>query len=185
MSDDPGARPVDDPTAGERASSADTNAAAPLTFPDLPRLELDQLLTQLVDRANEVMGTQGRLRGLLHANQMIVGHLALPVVLRRIAEAARELIGARYAALGVIAPDGYLSEFIHVGMEPGTVERIGRLPQGKGLLGALDRRTAGDQAGLHRRRPPLVRIPEEPPADDELPRGARSWSATRCSGTST
>ncbi len=137
MSDDPGARPVDDPTAGERASSADTNAAAPLTFPDLPRLELDQLLTQLVDRANEVMGTQGRLRGLLHANQMIVGHLALPVVLRRIAEAARELIGARYAALGVIAPDGYLSEFIHVGMEPGTVERIGRLPQGKGLLGAL------------------------------------------------
>ncbi len=137
MSEDPGLAPVDDPTADDSESLTDSSAVAPLTFPDLPRLELDQLLSQLIDRANEVMGTQGRLRGLLHANQMIVGHLALPVVLRRIAEAARELIGARYAALGVIAPDGYLSEFIHVGMEPGTVERIGRLPQGKGLLGAL------------------------------------------------
>ena len=36
-----------------------------LTFPDLPRLELDQLLGQLVERATEVMATQGRLRGLL------------------------------------------------------------------------------------------------------------------------
>jgi signal transduction histidine kinase len=83
------------------------------------------------------MLTQGRLRGLLHANQMIVGYLALPVVLRRIVEAARELIGARYAALGVIASDGHLAEFVHVGMEPGVIEQIGRLPQGKGLLGAL------------------------------------------------
>ena len=51
-----------------------------LTFPDQPRLELDQLLRQLVERANEVMGTQGRLRGLLHANQMIGRDLGLPVV---------------------------------------------------------------------------------------------------------
>ena len=49
-----------------------------LTFPDLPRLELDQLLRQLVERAQEVMATQGRLRGLLRANQMITGGLALP-----------------------------------------------------------------------------------------------------------
>jgi signal transduction histidine kinase len=108
-----------------------------LVFPDLPRLALDQLLEQLVQRAQEVMTTQGRLRGLLHANQMIVGHLTLPVVLRRIVEAARELVGARYVALGVIAPDGHLAEFVHVGMSADAVERIGHLPQGKGLLGAL------------------------------------------------
>ena len=41
-----------------------------LTFPDQPRLELDQLLGQLVERAQEVMSTQGRLRGLLEANQI-------------------------------------------------------------------------------------------------------------------
>jgi signal transduction histidine kinase len=108
-----------------------------LTFPDLPRLELDQLLNQLVDRAQEVIATQGRLRGLLRANQLIVGDLALPTVLRRIVDAARELVGARYAALGVISPAGGLSEFVHSGMADDIVSGIGHLPQGKGLLGAL------------------------------------------------
>jgi signal transduction histidine kinase len=108
-----------------------------LTFPDLPRLELDQLLAQLVDRAQEVMATQGRLRGLLHAHQVITGGLSLPVVLHRIAEAARELVGARYAALGVLAPEGGLAEFVHTGMAADLVDEIGHLPQGKGLLGAL------------------------------------------------
>jgi signal transduction histidine kinase len=112
-------------------------AEVALTFPDLPRLELDQLLTQLVERAQEVMATQGRLRGLLRANQGIIGDLALPAVLRRIVDAARELIGARYAALGVLSPEGGLAEFVHVGMPADAVERIGHLPQGKGLLGAL------------------------------------------------
>jgi signal transduction histidine kinase len=108
-----------------------------LSFPDQPRLDLDQLLAQLIDRAQEVMATQGRLRGLLAADQLIVADLALPAVLRHIAEAARELIGARYAALGVIAPDGGLAEFIHVGMPGEAVEAIGHLPEGKGVLGAL------------------------------------------------
>jgi signal transduction histidine kinase len=108
-----------------------------LTFPDLPRLELDQLLGQLVERAQEVMATQGRLRGLLHASQLITTDLTLPVVLRRIVEAARDLVGSRYAALGVISPAGGLAEFVHIGMPEDAVETIGRLPQGKGLLGAL------------------------------------------------
>src|SRR3954470_20842676 len=45
------------------------------SFPDLPRLELDQLLTQLVERAQEVMATQGRLRGLLRASHIVAGDL--------------------------------------------------------------------------------------------------------------
>ena len=89
-----------------RVAAEDLSAPPSLTFPDLPRLELDQLLAQLVDRAHEVMAAQGRLRGLLRASQMVTRDLALPAVLRRIAEAARELVGARYAALGVISPTG-------------------------------------------------------------------------------
>lgn len=108
-----------------------------LTFPDLPRMELDQLLGQLVERAQEVMGTQGRLRGLLRASQEVAGDLALPTLLCRIVEAGRELLGARYAALGVIGTDGQLAEFVHVGMDDETVARVGRLPEGKGLLGAV------------------------------------------------
>ncbi len=102
-----------------------------------PRLELDALLTQLIDRAQDVIGTQERLRVLLHANELILGNLALPVVLRRIVEAARELVHAKYAALGVIGPDQGLEQFIHVGIDEETALRIGHLPEGKGLLGAL------------------------------------------------
>ena len=120
---------------GEAAQAATQDA--PLSFPDLPRLELDQLLAQLVDRANEVMGTQGRLRGLLRANHLVTGDLSLPAVLRRFVEAARQLVDARYAALGVIAPGGGLGEFVHTGMPEEDVARIGQLPAGKGLLGAL------------------------------------------------
>ncbi len=108
-----------------------------LTFPQGPRLELDALLGQLVGRAQDVMGTQGRLRGLLRANQLIGRDLGLPTVLRHVAEAARELVGARYAALGVIAPSGGLAQFVHAGMPAEVAAEIGHLPQGKGLLGAL------------------------------------------------
>jgi signal transduction histidine kinase len=117
-------------TAGEEP------AAPVLTFPDPPRIELDQLLGQLVERAQEVMHTQGRLRGLLRANQTIIGELSLPAALRRIVEAARELVGARYAALGVLAPDGGLAEFVHAGTSPGDPGAAGDLPGGEGLLGA-------------------------------------------------
>jgi len=108
-----------------------------LTFPDAPRMELDQLLVQLVDRAQEVIGVQGRLRGLLRANQTIISDLAPGAVLHRIADAARDVVGARYAALGVLDGRGGLAEFVHVGMPPGVAEAIGHLPEGKGLLGAL------------------------------------------------
>lgn len=107
--------------------------------PDLygPGLQLDELLTQLIARAQDVQAAHSRLRGLLRANNMIIGDLALPVVLRRIVQAACQLVHARYGALGVVAPDGGLEQFIHVGMDAELVGRIGHLPEGKGLLGAL------------------------------------------------
>jgi signal transduction histidine kinase len=106
-------------------------------FEDGPRLELDQLLMQLLDRAQDVIAAQGRLRGLLAANRMIIGDLELPVVLRRIVEAACRLVDARYGALVVLGAGGGLQEFVHVGIDDATAARIGPLPAGKGLLGAL------------------------------------------------
>jgi signal transduction histidine kinase len=112
-------------------------AAGGLGFPDIPRLELDQLLLQLVDRADDVLATQGRLRGLLRANALVAGELSLPVVLRQIVAAARDLVGARYAALGVLGRNGELEQFVHAGMDEELVTRIGDLPRGRGILGLL------------------------------------------------
>ncbi len=80
---------------------------------------------------------QDRLRALLTANRSIVAELSLAGVLRRIVEAARELASARYAALGVIGPDGQLEQFLHEGVDAETVAGIGALPLGRGLLGAI------------------------------------------------
>jgi signal transduction histidine kinase len=111
--------------------------APSFTFPDDARGELDRALSDLMNRAQDVLATQGRLRALLRANQAVIEHIDLPVVLRRIVEAGVELVGAQYGALGVISPDGGLEQFIHVGMPEELAVAIGHLPEGHGLLGAL------------------------------------------------
>jgi GAF domain-containing protein len=107
-----------------------------LAFSTVARLELDELLDQVIARATEVKLTQGRLRGLLDATAHITAGLELDDLVQRIVESARALVGARYAALGIVR-DGRLIRFVHVGMDEDTVARIGELPQGKGVLGSL------------------------------------------------
>lgn len=101
------------------------------------RLRLDELLRELLDRAGELMATQGRLRTLLDAVVVVGSDLRLPDVLRRIVESACRLVDARYGALGVIGPDRQLTDFIDVGLDDETRARIGSLPQGRGILGLL------------------------------------------------
>jgi signal transduction histidine kinase len=108
-----------------------------LSFADGPKVELDQLIDQLVELAQGVKRAQGRLRGLLRATEHVTGDPDLKAVLQHAAEAACALTGARYGALGVIAPDGGLEQFIHVGIDDDLLARIGHLPEGNGLLGAL------------------------------------------------
>ena len=67
----------------------------------------------------------------------LASELSLPDVLQRIAELAAEVTGARYAALGVIGPDGGILEFITVGVTAEQREHIGNLPVGLGILGLL------------------------------------------------
>ena len=60
-------------------------------------------------------------------------------MLQRIVETARELVDAQYGALGVIGEAGALAEFVHAGIDPATVDAIGHLPEGKGILGLIVR----------------------------------------------
>lgn len=110
---------------------------SPMQFPELPRSELERAIGDLVEKAQGVLQTQGRLRSLLAATRAIAEELDLEVVLRRIASAAVDLVGSRYGALGVIGPDGRLEQFIHVGIDEELAHRIGHLPRGRGVLGAL------------------------------------------------
>jgi two-component system, NarL family, sensor histidine kinase DevS len=102
-----------------------------------PEPGLDGLLNRPNDPEQGVVDVQARLRALLRANQAVVGDLSLPVLLRRIVEAACELAGARYAAIGIVDESGGLEQFVHAGVSEEVAAGMDHLPEGKGLLGAL------------------------------------------------
>ena len=67
----------------------------------------------------------------------IAGDLSIDVVLERLVHAARDLAGARYAALGVPDEDQGFARFITAGMTDAEIEAMGPLPRTHGLLGAM------------------------------------------------
>ncbi|WP_261565936.1 sensor histidine kinase [Frankia gtarii] len=96
---------------------------------------LDELRTRLSAQVDAVASTQSRMQGLLDAVVDVARELSLPVTLRRIAQAASQLVDAEYGALGVIGEAGEITELIHVGFAEGVPAMIGRLPLGRGLIG--------------------------------------------------
>ena len=81
-----------------------------------------------------------QLERLLEVGRDLVVELDLEALLRRILDAARELTGARYAALGVLDKDKHgLERFVYVGIDEENRARIGPLPSGHGILGELIR----------------------------------------------
>ncbi len=63
---------------------------------------------------------------------------SLDRVLHRLASSARELVGARYAAVGIPEPEGdEFARFVTVGMSDELIARLGPLPRTHGLLDAM------------------------------------------------
>ena len=82
--------------------------------------------------------TDDQLRSVVEAAIAVTSELSLDAVLQRIVEAAANLTGARYAALGVIDQAGTgLENFVTTGLDDETIARIGDLPRGRGILGIL------------------------------------------------
>ena len=76
--------------------------------------------------------------GVLDVACGVLSDLDVDVVLERVLEAARELSGARYAALGILGGSrGELERFITAGLDEPTHRQIGALPRGRGVLGEL------------------------------------------------
>lgn len=77
-----------------------------------------------------------RFERLLAAGVAIFSRHDLDHVLQEVVDAAREVVGARYAALGVVGEDREtLVQFVTSGLDEATRQRIGDPPRGLGLLG--------------------------------------------------
>jgi signal transduction histidine kinase len=103
----------------------------------LSALHLRELLTEMQDRVEQIVKGRDRLDGLVEAMLVVTSGLELDATLRTIVHTAIELIDARYGALGVRGTDHELIEFIYEGIDEPTREKIGPLPQGRGVLGVL------------------------------------------------
>src|ERR687898_2703402 len=100
-------------TVGDRGEPADTAACEPET-------------------------TGAVLAALSAAMRAVTLGSSLDRVLHQLAESARELVGARYAAIGLPEPEGdEFSRFITVGMSDELIGQLGPLPRTHGLLDAM------------------------------------------------
>ncbi len=114
----------------------------------------------------ELARRERQLVGLQKASLALTEDLDLQSVLQRVADLSREVVGTRYAALGVLDASGQrLSDFITAGLDPKERRKIAHLPSGEGLLGYLIREgrpvrvdhIAGhpDSAGFCANHPPM------------------------------
>lgn len=85
-------------------------------------------------------GRDRRRDALIRAGLALASELSLPSVLQKIVDVACEVADARYGALGVLGPDGErIEEFLTHGVTEEERQAIGRLPEGKGILGVITR----------------------------------------------
>lgn len=98
---------------------------------------------------------QWRLEQLVTAGTLLTSELSLEGVLQRVVEIAVDVIGAKYAAIGVLAPDGRtLESFTTMGISEAERAAIGPPPRGHGILGLVIR------AGKPIRLPDLSKHPD-------------------------
>lgn len=102
---------------------------------------------------NRLKRQNSELLALHNAGLDISGALSLDVVLRRVVEQARLLVGARYGAVSVVEHDGSILSFITSGITPEQRAAIGPPPTGHGLLRVVL------EEGEHLRLPDLTKDP--------------------------
>lgn len=82
--------------------------------------------------------SEDRLTTLVEIGLLLTSELSLDGVLQRLAEHSANLLGARYAAIGVLDSTGRQLEAFHTsGLSDEDRRRIGSLPRGHGILGVL------------------------------------------------
>ncbi len=78
-----------------------------------------------------------RLAQMAVTSEILASSEDLAEILQRLAQRAREVTGAHYAAISTFDDDGVLTRFIYDGMSEEQAHRLGDPPRGRGLLGEL------------------------------------------------
>lgn len=95
-------------------------------------------MVSLVEARSVVEGCEGSaFEAMSDAVLSIAADLSVESVLQKLVHAARNLVNARYAAIGVPDGRGGFASFITSGMSEQQIEAIGPLPRTHGLLGAM------------------------------------------------
>ena len=87
-----------------------------------------------VSRFDQLRNENDALRALHEAGLSLHGELRRSVVLQRVVDAARVLLGADYGALSLIDAEGTIVEFRTSGIDEEQRRKIGDPPRGVGLL---------------------------------------------------
>jgi two-component system, NarL family, sensor histidine kinase DevS len=78
-----------------------------------------------------------KMAALHHASIELIRDVSIDSLPERIAIQASELIGAKYAAMGVMSDTGRLERFVPIGMTPSELAALDHQPIGMGLIGEL------------------------------------------------
>ena len=111
------------------------------------------------DLSTALARKNAQLAALNEANLLLSEERLVSSVLQRVVDISRELSGARYAALGVLADNGQLKTFLTSGIGEAAREAIRELPSGNGLLGLMLERTEPLRADTISKHPKSVGFP--------------------------
>jgi signal transduction histidine kinase len=125
----------------------------------------EKLPTESQNKDGSEAGSDDRTRmvALHQATLSLFSDLSLDGVLRRIIQAARDLSGARYAALGIPDGRGGLETFLTLGMTEEEILQIPHEPVGDGLIGEMMRTGKGIRIPEIAEHPRSVGFPEGHP----------------------
>jgi len=97
------------------------------------------ILARLGELQEREVAQSRRLRALNEAGLALSAELETETLLHKIADLARIVGDAKYAALGTLDEHGVVTSFYTAGISAEVYQQIGPLPVGKGILGLLPR----------------------------------------------
>jgi len=96
------------------------------------------IMVRAIGQVHDRVKRQNRELLALHSAGLdVTSELALDIVLKKVVEQARALVGAKYGALSVVGDDGLIKSFITSGISDEQRAEIGPPPVGHGVLGVV------------------------------------------------